>query len=108
MTPYSQDKIKCLYSALEFFASPSNWYTDMDDTEYTILAEDVPGGNPIGFARKALDQVKVSTCQWSLEENGEEEYWHTSCDHDFFFLEGGPADNELKFCPYCGKPLRHD
>lgn len=44
-------------------------------------------------------------CWWVCEDSGDDEYWHTSCGRDFFFIEGGPNDNELKFCPYCGGKL---
>lgn len=42
-------------------------------------------------------------CDW--RPDGEYEYYETSCGN-CFCVEGTPAENEMKFCPYCGKPLR--
>lgn len=34
--------------------------------------------------------------------------WQTDCGQDFCFIEGGPKDNLMQFCCYCGKPLREE
>lgn len=41
-------------------------------------------------------------CEWIQDENG---VWETSCGNMFEIIEGTPRDNELRFCPYCGKHL---
>jgi hypothetical protein len=42
-------------------------------------------------------------CTWTQDEwDG---HWETSCKHAFCIDEGTPADNEMHFCCYCGKPL---
>lgn len=33
-------------------------------------------------------------------------YWATGCGNAFWFEEGGPEENDMRFCPYCGKPLK--
>lgn len=43
------------------------------------------------------------TCQWAEDADGSA--WETSCRKRFLLNDGGPADNGLKFCPFCGKPL---
>ena len=53
--------------------------------------------------RQEDDVNKV--CRWTCENDGDDEYWHTACGRDFYFVEGAPKDNELKFCPYCGGKL---
>ena len=42
-------------------------------------------------------------CSWL----GEEYYdvWHTSCNNAWQFMEGGPRENHVKFCPFCGKQI---
>ena len=44
-----------------------------------------------------------STCMWLADEDG---VWETACDNRFEFSDGGPPENNFKFCPYCGKKLR--
>lgn len=34
--------------------------------------------------------------------------WQTDCGQDFCFIGGGPKDNLMQFCCYCGKPLREE
>ena len=43
-------------------------------------------------------------CSWRAEEDG---IWHTLCDRYWEFSNhDGPTDNGMKFCCYCGKPLK--
>ena len=43
-------------------------------------------------------------CEWK-QERGSSEVWETSCGEAFYFVDGGPEDNGMKYCPYCGHPL---
>jgi len=31
--------------------------------------------------------------------------WDTTCGQSFTFIDGGPAENGIKFCCYCGHPV---
>ncbi len=42
------------------------------------------------------------SCAWREDEDG---VWGTSCGQRFELNEGTPAENDMRFCPYCGKPL---
>jgi hypothetical protein len=42
-------------------------------------------------------------CRWTEDGDGN---WHTDCEHMFILTHGTPADNQMKFCCYCGKPIR--
>jgi hypothetical protein len=44
-------------------------------------------------------------CEWSLDDVGGDSVWETTCGHAFQFNDGGPAENHMAFCGYCGKPL---
>ena len=46
----------------------------------------------------------MKKCAWH-EENG---YWVTSCGHEFVIINGTPAENEMKYCCYCGKEIAQD
>jgi len=41
-------------------------------------------------------------CIW---EEDEDSLWHTGCNNIHMFLDGSPAENTCKYCPYCGKTL---
>jgi hypothetical protein len=42
-------------------------------------------------------------CLWADNESG---VWDTDCGEAFFFENGGPIDNKLRFCGFCGKALK--
>ena len=42
-------------------------------------------------------------CLWDEEPDGGP--WQTSCGHLFVLNDGGPSENDMKFCPFCGKPV---
>ena len=45
----------------------------------------------------------TNVCEWL----GEDDYdvWHTSCNRAWEFIEGGPKENHINFCPFCGKQV---
>lgn len=43
-------------------------------------------------------------CEWYPEP--ELEFWNTGCGGCFLLNEGTPTDNGMKFCCYCGKPVK--
>lgn len=45
-------------------------------------------------------------CAWARDSDPDTDVWVTTCGHYFRIDEGTPADNDMKFCCYCGKPLR--
>lgn len=52
-----------------------------------------------------LEEQAEQYCHW-LQQDGEySEVW-LACDDKLFCLESGlPSDNDMRFCPYCGKNL---
>ena len=58
------------------------------------------------LAIRAVDEIRLiaTTCEWYLECEGVD-VWETSCGNKHFFLKGEPAENNHKFCPYCGARL---
>ena len=41
-------------------------------------------------------------CQWLENDDGN---YDTHCGHCFILLDGSPSDNNMLFCPYCGRPI---
>lgn len=59
---------------------------------------------PIRFKDlSAADAVAPTTCTWSVTDY----VWSSSCGmHSWEFTDGGtPAENGMKFCHRCGKPI---
>lgn len=48
---------------------------------------------------------KIERCEWQCDEYG---VWHTECDHMFIINEGGPMDNSMKYCCFCGKEITEE
>lgn len=44
------------------------------------------------------------SCTWA-QEGPDTGTWSTQCGNLFELNDGAPADNNMKFCCYCGKPL---
>jgi len=42
------------------------------------------------------------TCDWKEDEDGN---WWTECGNGFVLNNGTPADNDMKYCCYCGKRI---
>jgi lipocalin len=45
-----------------------------------------------------------NACLWTYDEN--HDYYETECEHAFCIIEGTPKDNDMKYCPYCGKEIK--
>lgn len=54
----------------------------------------------MGFKKKILVR-----CTWALDEQFGES-WDTDCGQKFQFTDGGPHENGMRYCCYCGRPLR--
>uniref|UniRef100_A0A6M3JVJ2 Uncharacterized protein n=1 Tax=viral metagenome TaxID=1070528 RepID=A0A6M3JVJ2_9ZZZZ len=56
-------------------------------------------------ARKALPSepgTGTPDCEWREDSDG---VWFTACDEAFVFTEGGPVENKMRWCCYCGAAL---
>lgn len=47
-------------------------------------------------------KVDAEPCDWLQDSDG---LWRTDCGNLFEFNAGGPFENDMKFCGYCGKKL---
>lgn len=45
-------------------------------------------------------------CGWTHDEWSES--WSAGCGAEWIFPDGGPDENDMKFCPSCGKPVALD
>ncbi len=49
---------------------------------------------------------KYNYCKWKYHNGYELRWIDTSCDNAKIFIAGGIKENNYKFCPYCGKPIK--
>lgn len=49
------------------------------------------------------DKAGRLECHWTYDD--EEDAWESECGSGFSFGEGGPFDNEMRFCCFCGAVL---
>ena len=59
---------------------------------------------PVTFVetcRMVVERVQEK-CRWKQDDTGD---WFTRCGEGWTFTDGGVAENRIKFCPYCGKPI---
>lgn len=47
---------------------------------------------------------KIERCTW-VEEDNDNGTWETGCGNTFYFTDGGPTENEMVYCCYCGARL---
>lgn len=47
----------------------------------------------------------VRRCEWRLDDP-DQGTWESSCGCAFNIIEGGPEQNDMRFCCYCGDPLK--
>lgn len=45
----------------------------------------------------------MSVCVWTKDEW--DIWWTTECNGFFELNDGTPEDNDMRFCPFCGKSL---
>ena len=44
-------------------------------------------------------------CLWKEDQDG---VWDTECGNRFEIMNGTPTENQINWCPYCGKGLREE
>ena len=62
-----------------------------------------------GTGRHLADRFELVTkrepeiCTWEADSEGN---YSTSCGETFTLIDGTPEENRMKYCPYCGKPIK--
>ena len=60
---------------------------------------------PIYTSPPARKPLTDDTCKWARPDSDHmPDTWEASCGAMWTFTEGGPKDNDMHFCPNCGKP----
>ncbi len=56
-------------------------------------------------AEGTQDALKAGDCEWTPQPEHEPELWESDCGQAWCFIEGGPKENNVRFCHGCGKPV---
>ena len=82
-----------------FRASPDGQDAEGNEWLEEAQSPEEPGAFAVFTAAQAQD-----ACNWSLmdEDNG---VWESACGEAWTFIDGGPQDNNVRFCQGCGKPV---
>ena len=73
-----------------------------------------PANSDVSMTQDVLTDIKTGqsvekeTCSWIQEDDPEICYWKTGCGNSFYFTEGAPTDNRMKYCCYCGRLLKQE
>jgi len=80
-------------------------YCDPAECDCSFICENCPDPMPTVDEEKEKLIITVTTgCLWSdtgLDDNG----YETGCGNAFQVLVGTPAENEMLYCPFCGKKI---
>ena len=89
-------------SALYFEALGSQHLREQDRKMVTRFAHAVE--SEVRKQDEALIRRLEDACEWLLsdEDNG---VWASGCGEAWCFIDGGPEDNNMRFCHGCGKPV---
>ena len=95
----------------------------VDDPNTKLKAEQIlidiygkcePSPSDVSVTQDVLTDIKTGqsiekeTCSWIQEDDPDICYWKTGCGNSFYFTEGTPTDNNMKYCCYCGKLLKQE
>jgi len=50
----------------------------------------------------------MATCRWHYKYECEWEYYEGECGATWYFTEGDPNENNMNYCPNCGKKLLYE
>ena len=73
-----------------------------DKEQHEVLADasEKSGMSEMSLILGAVVQY-VGTCEWDYDE--EDEAWISSCGVMWVFPDGGPEENRVRHCQWCGK-----
>ena len=80
--------------------------TDIDECDNTVLCYLCDGSDgPMWFHPEWLEPYETNYIHYR-DPDGKEIFRCASCDVEWWFDEGGLEENELFFCPKCGRKVK--
>jgi rubredoxin len=62
--------------------------------------------NNLAIAALQEQAEREKGCQWRQEDEDSNNWECSACGLTYFFEDGDPFDNEMRFCPGCAKPIK--
>lgn len=60
----------------------------------------------VNLCRQCLELGSATgPCIWRLDDQ-DQGVWESSCGNAFSIVYGSPVQNDMRFCPYCGHPMK--
>jgi hypothetical protein len=94
-----------LISAWETRPLEEHLQNELNQTKYflTLANEEL---NDLATLNAILEEEKSQTCDWHYDDDGGYcDSWNGTCGIMWAFGEDGPVENEVNFCPKCGKRI---
>lgn len=79
------------------------WLNDAERAAMLQGAEPAPATDNTAQQFEALATSNAHDCLWSYDSH--QGTWHGKCGVYWVFMDDGPDENGMKFCPGCGKPV---
>ena len=54
---------------------------------------------------RGVADMKKKSCGWKRQED-EEDFYLTECGDEFVLIEGSVKDNNIIYCPFCGRKVK--
>jgi len=48
--------------------------------------------------------AEMQACTWTYDDMDDK--WDSACGEAWQFVDGGPEENRVRYCHYCGKPVQ--
>jgi len=85
----------------------------LKDVQYQRLMRDIRTDLEVDNGESVLNAIadlkaaaegrgEVPSCRWTEDEDG---CWWAACGQCHAFTDGGPAENDARYCCYCGRGL---
>jgi hypothetical protein len=68
----------------------------LDDASLTRFA---------ALLQQQMEAENAEQCEWRISDEFEGDTWDGKCGAKWTFTEGGPVENDMHYCPNCGKTL---
>lgn len=94
-----------LYAAPVTAAVPQGWkLVPVEPTRAIVSALEGCKGGYIAMYRAMISAAPAApACEWSVSDDGS---WDGSCGIKWSFIDDGPMENGVRFCPKCGGTVK--
>ncbi len=85
----------------EYTATIAQWSPTERNVAWNTCVE-ITNRIDAAIAKLGLAEAAPAACTWTPDDDGN---YATGCDNLFVIIDGTPSENQMAFCPYCGKRI---